>query len=328
MIIKCADESSIEKLTPKSRKKIIFSCDNCSKESTRIYNNYIKNDINLCRSCIAKEVNSRPEVKRKNSEYQKNKWNNTDTSSIKKNISKGQKNSWKNGRSGKTKNYTYNFVYNSFLSENYILLITEEEYHTNSKWKYKCSNNHIGYTDYNHWFIRKQRCGKCSKNAPLLYDNIKKSFESEQYQVLYFKNSKKNIIYLCPNNHIGGILWEHWKRGHRCSTCYYESTSSKPEREIQKYISEIYNGKIINNDRNTIINPLTNYNLELDIYLPELNKAIEFNGTYWHSNEKSKLYDKIKADQCEKNNIDLLVIDEDKWMKDKEECLLIINKFI
>jgi len=52
------------------------------------------------------------------------------------------------------------------------------------------------------------------------------------------------------------------------------------EQEIQEYAKSIYNDNIINNDRTIIINPITGHNLELDIYFPKLNKAIEFNGKY------------------------------------------------
>lgn len=70
----------------------------------------------------------------------------------------------------------------------------------------------------------------------------------------------------------------------------------------------MYDGEILPNDRNTIINPLTNNYLELDVYLPEKSKAIEFNGTYWHSLPNN---DRIKKEQCRYNNIDLLVIEEE-----------------
>ena len=49
------------------------------------------------------------------------------------------------------------------------------------------------------------------------------------------------------------------------------------------YIKEIYSGEIIENDK-TIINPK-----ELDIVLPELKLAFEFDGKYWHMD--SRIFD-------------------------------------
>ena len=40
------------------------------------------------------------------------------------------------------------------------------------------------------------------------------------------------------------------------------------------------------------MNPNTDKHLELDIWIPTLNKAIEFNGEYWHNNNYSKYKDK------------------------------------
>jgi len=65
-----------------------------------------------------------------------------------------------------------------------------------------------------------------------------------------------------------------------------------------------------------------------DVWLPELNKAIEFNGRYWHNNDISRWYDEMKGRQCIKKGIDLLVIQEQDWYNDKPHCLNKINKLI
>lgn len=81
---------------------------------------------------------------------------------------------------------------------------------------------------------------------------------------------------------------------------YYNSVKSsyvsKGEKEIVNYIKSIYNGIVLENDKK-IIHPY-----ELDIYLPEINIAIEFNGTYWHSSKcgKDKNYHLKKSKLCEK----------------------------
>ena len=124
------------------------------------------------------------------------------------------------------------------------------------------------------------------------------------------------------------MTWANYQQGQRCPVCAYNSTSSKAEQEIQKFISKIYTGIIINNDRNTIINENTGYYLELDVYLPEINKAIEYNGIYWHSKTKALKYDKIKQQQCKEKNIDLLVIDEENYINNKESFLKKIENFI
>ncbi|KFZ26327.1 MAG: hypothetical protein KQ78_01500 [Candidatus Izimaplasma bacterium HR2] len=95
-----------------------------------------------------------------------------------------------------------------------------------------------------------------------------------------------------------------------------------------EYVRIIYQQNIIENDRTTIINPDTGYYLELDIFIPELRKAIEFNGTYWHSLSNTKERDIIKRNQCKNENIRLLVVDESDWLDDKKQIKENILKFL
>ena len=79
---------------------------------------------------------------------------------------------------------------------------------------------------------------------------------------------------------------------------------SKAEKQIVDYLK--YNGTIIENSKK-VIPPL-----ELDIYLPDINLAIEYNGTWYHSIENgcSKSYHLNKSLECRKKNIRLVHIYE------------------
>lgn len=83
--------------------------------------------------------------------------------------------------------------------------------------------------------------------------------------------------------------------------------------EIEDYIKEIYNEKLIYNDIE-ILN-----GKELDIYLPDINLAIEYNGTYFHSDlfREGKLRHIKKTKECEKQNIQLLHIWDCDWKRKK-----------
>jgi len=68
--------------------------------------------------------------------------------------------------------------------------------------------------------------------------------------------------------------------------------------------------------------------MELDIYIPKLNIAIEFNGVYWHSEVfKNKDYHINKTKICKSSGIELLHIWEDDW-KNKRPIIesMILNK--
>ena len=91
------------------------------------------------------------------------------------------------------------------------------------------------------------------------------------------------------------------------------------EKEIYDFVQSIYLGTIKHNDR-TLIKPL-----ELDIYIPDKNIAIECNGLYWHStNIVYKSYHLNKTELCLEQNIRLIHIFEDEWNNHKDICKSII----
>lgn len=93
---------------------------------------------------------------------------------------------------------------------------------------------------------------------------------------------------------------------------------SNVENELYNFIKANINYKILKNVKNIIKN--NNINYELDIYIPDLNLAFEFNGNYWHSNAfKDKYYHQNKTIACYNNNIQLIHIYEFNWINNKEE---------
>lgn len=86
-------------------------------------------------------------------------------------------------------------------------------------------------------------------------------------------------------------------------------SSSVGEQEIFSFIQANYNGKIVCRDRSII------YPLELDIYIPDLNIGIEYNGIYWHSenNGKDRKYHLNKFNQCRDKGVRLIQIYDIEW---------------
>lgn len=84
---------------------------------------------------------------------------------------------------------------------------------------------------------------------------------------------------------------------------------SEAEKQLQKFIRTHYNSNILLNDRK-IISPR-----ELDIVLPDLKLAIEFNGVFWHSEQRGKTrnYHVSKTQQCEYQGYQLIQIYDTEW---------------
>lgn len=94
-----------------------------------------------------------------------------------------------------------------------------------------------------------------------------------------------------------------------CKNCLIYGGISKYEPEIMNYINSFYDEPPIRNSRN-IIRPF-----ELDLYYPNKQIAIEFNGDYWHSNKfKNNTYHYNKFINCLDNNIILVSIFEAHWL--------------
>lgn len=110
----------------------------------------------------------------------------------------------------------------------------------------------------------------------------------------------------------------------RCSACstQFSKGYSKNEEEIYNYVKSILpdNTKIIRNCRGVINNTETQRNLELDIYIPSLSYAIEYNGLYWHSEcvQDNKFTHLNKTNLCQKKGIALIQIFEDEWIYKQE----------
>ena len=106
---------------------------------------------------------------------------------------------------------------------------------------------------------------------------------------------------------------------------------SKGEKEVLEYVRSIYNGTIIENDRTQMETNADNgwkSNHELDIWLPDIRVAIEYNGTYWHSLPNIVESDKYKKLQCESKGITLITIPEQDWSDDSERCKDLIRSKI
>ena len=99
----------------------------------------------------------------------------------------------------------------------------------------------------------------------------------------------------------------------RCTICYPKHTS-KPEKDLKNFCKQYFPNLIENNRK--YISPC-----ELDIIIPELKLAIEFNGIYWHSIEAGALsgYHLMKTELCEAKGYRLIHIWEDEWNDCKNE---------
>lgn len=107
----------------------------------------------------------------------------------------------------------------------------------------------------------------------------------------------------------------------QCPKCKIHGFSLK-EKNILQFVKNMYNGIILENSR-YVVTPF-----ELDIFIPDKNIAIEFNGEYWHSLEKTIENDAKKRKMCEEKGIQLFIVWEEDWDKNPESIKEKIKELI
>ena len=172
-----------------------------------------------------------------------------------------------------------------------------------------------------------QGCPKCSKQKywsnrkdKITTDAIVKRFINVHnnyynYDKVNYVNGNTKVIITCPiHGDFEQTPFSHLC-GRGCPQCASEKTFSKCEREVANFINSLGFTCILNN-RKLI------QSSELDIYIPEKNIAIEYNGLYWHSESKCKgnpvTYHLEKTEKCQEEGIRLIHIFEDEWLEHKE----------
>lgn len=142
--------------------------------------------------------------------------------------------------------------------------------------------------------------------------------------------SHKKLLWRCCNDHEWEARVDRRSQGRGCPKC----SGSKMEENLAKLIKTILpeNTTIIRNDRK-LIKPY-----ELDILIPSLNIAFEFNGDYWHSDKvirknrpqfsSSKQFDNFKKQECEKQGIKLFFIRERQWANNYDKTVEKVKRII
>ena len=130
----------------------------------------------------------------------------------------------------------------------------------------------------------------------------------------YIKAKNSILKYSC--NKCDSIRESYWPYI-RCIKCY-PYNKSIAENEILEYCQSL-SCNILSNSR-SIIKPL-----ELDIYLPDHNLAIEYNGLFWHSYDsteaENKDYHLNKTTLCQEKGIQLFHIFENEWINPVKQAI-------
>ena len=160
-------------------------------------------------------------------------------------------------------------------------------------------------------FFNKDKIREMGYNQVLtrVAEYVTPQFTEEEYQGCFRKNFYKWKCVECAE-----VFDSHVDYGTipKCPVCYPNSRS-EGERQVGEFLESLGVSFITNTS--DIIPPL-----ELDIYIPEHNMAIEFNGVYWHSTKHNndRFYHLNKTLQCNDLGIQLIHIFSDEWENKQE----------
>jgi len=315
-------EIKIEDLSKKSHAFVDVKCDICQEEKTIKYYNYTENILNqgfyTCKKCkhhktkitnlekygvecTLQSDDVLEKIKNKNIEkfgtdhYSK-------TNEFKEKIK--ETNLEKYGVESNMQSIEFKEKSILFNLKSYGV----DHYSKTNEFKEKVKKTNLEKYGVDHYSKTDEFKEKLSKNHFLKLkkeNNNLKEINGDEYVIYCDKCDKDYTIHKW--------LYKNRKKKYKTNTCLYcnpiNSSKSGMELKLLEFIKDNYNEKIVYGNRK-IIPPK-----ELDIYLPNLKLAFEFNGVYWHNElNKHNKYHLEKTEKCLEKGIQLIHVFEDDWI--------------
>lgn len=149
-------------------------------------------------------------------------------------------------------------------------------------------------------------------------------------QVIFGSHAK--FYWCCPKGHGWRASLKHRVNGTGCPRCALESKSSREEAELINFVKLLLGTRhdIIVNDRSLLSGQ------ELDIYIPNLRRALEFNGDYWHSDavirgkggSSAEEYHLNKFRKAKKAGVVLGFVWQRDWRKNRKLTETAVENFV
>lgn len=131
------------------------------------------------------------------------------------------------------------------------------------------------------------------------------------------RSSNMKALWECDKGHVWRAVVGDRTRGSGCPGC--STVVSAMETELSEIISS-WGLDVVDNSR-SIISPY-----EMDMYIPEKKIAVEFNGSYWHSDRYlSDDYHYRKWRMCQEKGIQLITVWDDDWKRKKDIVLSMLS---
>lgn len=194
-------------------------------------------------------------------------------------------------------------------------LPSEVVYGSQKKAWFLCEKGHSYNATIQSRTIEGNACPFCSSHRVLSgFNDLASNFPEIAKEWNYEKNgdlrpnqiapkSNKKFWFTCSRGHDFRLrIADRIYSGQNCPICAKEKQSSFPEQALFFYIRQAFSDAE-NGNKTTI-------GMELDIYIPSIKTAIEYDGWAWHRFESSIKNDKNKNQICKENGIQLIRVRE------------------
>lgn len=197
--------------------------------------------------------------------------------------------------------------------------------HSNRKVWWICSQGHEWEAMINS--RKRNGCPYCSGKAVLKGYNDLATTHPDLANEWHPSRNGDKTPYTVSSGHDAKVWWlckygHEWEapiynriKGHGCPVCAKGQKTSFPEQAVYYYLQQLYPDAINTDNR---------YGFELDIFVPSINIAVEYDGYKWHSDFKQINKDISKNTYCSENKIHLYRFREDGCPEMKESNVLTI----
>ncbi len=191
----------------------------------------------------------------------------------------------------------------------------------------KCGNSWFAQIASQNDKKKKHGCPYCSgrlviKGKTDLYSrfpNIIKEWDYDKNTILpneISSHSNLKVWWKCEEGHSWKATVANKVSGSGCPRCNIENVNSFCEQAVYYYIKQAF-PEAVNSDNHI--------GMELDIYIPSINVAIEYDGEAWHTSEKKVKIDEKKNKLCVEKQITLIRIREPK-LQYIDNCIAFIRE--
>jgi len=181
-----------------------------------------------------------------------------------------------------------------------------------AKTKWKCSEGHRWSVCYSS-IQQGSGCPRCGGSFPKTSDDYRALADSRGFVCVKpeVSNTKTRTVWRCSRGHEWLATYNNLQLGTGCPKC--ANHISKPEIRLREVVTGVY-PDTLGNQRKL----LKSRGLELDIYIPSLRKAVEYDGWAHAYYLDAPARDQRKDAQCAEAGIELLRVTDEEYLQDPD----------